>query len=205
MHKKFIFTSLSLLICVTTASSQAVKKQVETADTMETILDFFNHPFFIIIGGLTTLLAIFSLIYSVYIILSGVIPVWIRLGRGLANKRIAVYADQEFDSLRDMLLDSGLFRNKNIKKITSSSLRKGEDYTMMLVNYFEFSTHISEILRYKKDSDALIIYAPQKLGRIDQSIMDEINENRNAIVVNFRGRLLNDLLTSMITTTNEKR
>lgn len=171
---------------------------------MEKIIDFFNHPFFIIIGGLSTVAALISLLYGLYIILSGVVPVWIRLGRGLANKKIAIYAEIEFQDFRDLLLDSGLFKSKNIERITSASLKKGERHTMMLVNYEEFKDQIIEILKYKRDSDSLIIYAPQ--SRIDLDVMNEINRNRNSIVVNFKGRLLNDILTSMITTTTyEKR
>lgn len=173
---------------------------------MEELVNFFNHPFFVIVGGISTLGAILIFLYGIYIVLCGVVPVWIRLGKGLSNKKIAVYAENGFDDFRDLLLDSGLFKRKNIERITSNSLKKGERHTMMLVNYEEFKDKISEILKYKKDSDSLIIYAPQKTGRIEQNLMDEINENRNSIVVNFKGRLLNDILTSMITTTSyEKR
>lgn len=173
---------------------------------MKEIVSFFDHPFFVIVGGIGTILSICIFIYTCYIILAGVIPVWIRLGKGLSNKKIAIYAENEFDNLKDLLLDSGLFKEKNIERISSSAMKKGETHTMMLVNYIEFSDKIPEILKCKKDSDCLIIYAPQKDGRIDQPIMDEINENRNSIVVNFRGRLLNDIITSMITTSSyEKR
>ncbi|MBP1223676.1 hypothetical protein [Flavobacterium sp. 1355] len=173
---------------------------------MDKIIAFFDHPFFIIVGGFSTLIAILTFVYSSYIIFIGIIPVWVRLGKGLSNKKIAVYAEQEFDNLKDLLLDSGLFKEKNIERISTSAMKKGERHTMMLVNYIEFSNKIPEILKYKKDSDSLIIYAPQKDGRIDQQIMDQINENRNSIVVNFRGRLLNDIITSMITTSSyEKR
>jgi len=58
----------------------------------------------------------------------------------------------------------------------------------------------------KKDSTPLIVYAPQNEGRIEpQEVIDEINQHRNSVIVNFRGRLLNDILTSMITTSYEKR
>lgn len=173
---------------------------------MEEIVSFFNHPFFVIVGGISTVAAMLAFLYGTYIILCGIIPVWIRLGKGLSNKKIAVYAEHDFENFRDLLLDSGLFKQKNIERISTESLKKGERHTMMLVNYGEFKEKISEILKYKKDSDSLIIYAPQKSGRIDQEMMDQINENRNSIVVNFKGRLLNDIVTSMITTTTyEKR
>lgn len=172
---------------------------------MNELIEFFNHPFFIIVGGLSTLIAIVSFLYGVYIVINGVLPVWIRLGKSLSNKKIAIYSENDFDSLKGLLIDSGLFRDKNIEKITNDSLAKGERHTMMLVNYSDFKDKIEEILKYKKDSDALIIYAPHSAGSIEHSLMHKINENRNSIVVNMRGRLLNDILTSMITTTYEKR
>ena len=46
----------------------------------------------------------------------------------------------------------------------------------------------------------LSLYAPQKEEFIKNNIMDKINQKRNAIVVNFRERLLNDILVTMITT-----
>lgn len=172
---------------------------------MEQIIYFFNHPFFIIIGGLTTLIAIISFVYGVCIIISGVIPVWIRLGKGLSNKKIALYAENDYESLKSLLIDSGLFKAKNIEKISHDSMGKGERHSMMLVNYPEFLDEIPEILKYKKDSDSLIVYAPQTGGRLEPELMHQINNNRNSIVVNFRGRLLNDIVISIITTTYEKR
>jgi hypothetical protein len=171
---------------------------------MNELIEFFNHPFFAIVGGVSTVVAIFGFGYTIYTIISGVMPVWIRLGRGLSNKKIAVYAESEFDNFKDLLVDSGLFKEKNIEKITSASLGKGERHTMMLVNYNEFDDKIQDILRFKKDSDALIVYVSNGV-RISQNIMDNINNHRNSILVTFRGRLLNDIVTSLITTAYEKK
>lgn len=172
---------------------------------MTEIVSFFNHPFFVIFGGITTIIGIITFFYTIYIVLSGVLPIWIRLGKSISNKRIAVYAENDFDSLKSHLVDSGIFREKNIEKITNDSLSKGQDHTMMLVNYMEFKDKIEDILRYKKDHDALIIYAPQSGDRIEQGLMTKICETRNSIVVTLRGRLMNDVLTSMITTVYEKK
>lgn len=172
---------------------------------MNEIVDFFNHPFFIVFGGLCTVFAIATFVYSIYLILNGIIPVWIRLGKGLSNRKIAVYAENDFVNFKSMLLDSGIFKEKNIEQITNQSMAKGETHTMMLINYMDFKDKIEDIMRYKKDSDSLIIYAPQSGERIEVDLMNKINENRNSIVVNMRGRLLNDILTSMITTIYEKR
>jgi len=172
---------------------------------MEQILDFFNHPIFAIVGGLSTLIAICLFFYGIYGVFRGFLPVGIRLGKSLYNRKIAIYAESDFESLKSLMLDSGIFKTKNIIQIPKDSIDKGEKYTMMLVNYPEFSDEIKSILKYKNDGDSLIVYAPQSAGRIEQKLMDKINKKRNAIVVNFRGRLLNDIVTSMITTTYEKK
>ncbi|MBJ2126305.1 hypothetical protein [Flavobacterium sp. IB48] len=171
---------------------------------MNELINFFNHPFFVIVGGISTVVAIVGFGYGILTIIRGVLPVWIRLGKGLSNKKIAVYAESEFDDFKNLLIDSGLFKEKNIEKITKSSLSKGETHTMMLVNFNEFADRIEDILRFKKDSDALIVYVSNGV-RVPQNTMDGINNHRNSIVVTFRGRLLNDIVTSLITTAYEKK
>lgn len=169
------------------------------------IVKFFNHPFFIIIGGLTTSLAIVGILYTTYLIIKGVFPVWYRLGIGLSKRKIAIFAEQEFENLKNMLVDSNIFDVKNIIKIDKHSIKKAESITLLLVHWKCFEAEIDDILKIKKDSDALIIYAPQNEGFIDKNILERINLERNSIIVNFRGRLLNDILTSMITTSYEKK
>ncbi|MFZ1292527.1 MAG: hypothetical protein WAR79_20725 [Melioribacteraceae bacterium] len=172
---------------------------------MQTIIDFFNHPFFIIVGGLTTLSVIVAFISSIYLIIKGVLPVWYRLGIGLSKRKIAVFADSEFESLKNMLVDSGIFLEKNIVRIDAKSLKKAESLSLLLVHWKCFESEFENIVNIKKDSDALIIFAPQEEGFIDNNSLQIINTERNSIVVNFRGRLLNDILISMITTSYEKR
>ena len=63
----------------------------------------------------------------------------------------------------------------------------------------DFSAEYKGVLAKKKDSDAIVVYAPMDIGRIENDDYNEINRHRNAAVTNFRGRLLNDIFTSMIT------
>lgn len=168
---------------------------------MQSIINFFNHPFFIIVGGVSTVIMVGTVLYSLYLVMRGIIPVWYRLGKGLARRNIAIFADaDEFNGLKDALVDSKIFRAKNIHQITNSSINKAENYTVFLVYWSQYKDRINEILNSKKDSTALVIYAPQNEGRIEPSDMDAINSHRNSIVVNFRGRLINDILVSLITT-----
>jgi len=43
-------------------------------------------------------------------------------------------------------------------------------------------------------------HAPKIEGDIDKDMLYKINQERSSTVVNFRGRLLSDILISMITT-----
>jgi hypothetical protein len=168
--------------------------------TMQPIIDFLNSPFFIVIGGISTLVTMIAAIYVIYLFARGIFPVWLRLGMGLSKRKIAVFAENEFDGLQNMLVDSGLIQKSNILKINKGDLRKAERYTLFLMHWTSFQSEIEEILRLKKDSTALIIYAPQNEGFIEQTMLAKINQQRNTIIVNLRGRLLNDILVSMITT-----
>ena len=151
------------------------------------------------------MLAIIGILYTIYLIIKGVFPVWYRLGMGLSKRKIAIFAEEEFDNLSNILIDSNIFEKKNIVKIDKQSMRKAESITLLLVHWKCFEAEIDYILNIKSDSDALIVYAPQQEGRIDENNLEKINLERNSIIVNFRGRLLNDILTCMITTSYEKR
>ncbi len=169
---------------------------------MDTITNFFNHPFFIIVGGITTIFMIVGFCYTAFLVIKGVLPVWYRLGIGLSKRQIAVFAKDEYESLESILTDSKIF-SKTIQ-IHKNDIRKAEKETIFLVHWKEFQDKIDDIMAIKKDSTPLIIYAPTQEGRIDDENMNKINSHRNSVVVNFRGRLLNDILTSLITTSYDK-
>lgn len=168
------------------------------------IINFFNHPFFIVVGGFATFVMIIGFLYTAWLVISGVLPVWYRLGIGLSERKIAVFASTDYASLQNMLVDSKMFKQSNILQISPTDLKKAEKQSLFLVHWKDFQSKLDEILSIKKDSTALIVYAPQSEGRIDQALVDKINEHRNSIIVNFRGRLLNDILISLITTSYEK-
>ncbi len=168
---------------------------------MQTLTEFFNYPFFVIFGGISTVLIITGFLYTIYLYSVGILPVLKRLGMGLAKREIAIFADTDnFSSLKNLLIDSKIFKKKNISHIDKDSLKKAENITLMLMHWKSFGDKIDKILDIKKDTDALIIYIPYEDGQIDKPNMKKINEHRNTIVVNLRGRLLNDILVSMITT-----
>lgn len=178
---------------------------------MGAIYQFFNHPFFILVGGVFTLIAIISLL-SVFIFwILGITPLLWRLGLGRWLRKIAIAANSEtYNSLKADLVDSGIFREKNISQISKNHLSKVKDHNLMLVHYQSFNMQeIKTMLSNKKSKAGMIFYypeySPQEGKKIPDEMAKDITSKENATIVNFRGRLLNDIITTMITTSYEKR
>src|SRR5687768_12185968 len=125
------------------------------------LVGFFNHPFFIVLGGLATLASIIAVIVIAVLVIRGVFPVWYRLGLGLSNRKLALFAETEFEALKSMLVDSKLFQEKNIIRIDKKELKKAEPLSLLLVHWKPFESEMENILDLKRDSAALIVYAPQ--------------------------------------------
>lgn len=167
---------------------------------MQTMTTFFSHPFFSVVGGLTTLLALCGVMISVFWVMKGVFPVWYRIGKSLSKRKITIFADDKHNELKSLLLDSGLFRECNIICANRADRDKARNTSLYIVHYLSAKDYLDDLLSMKKDSDALIVYAPAEEERIEPEVMAKIGNKRNTTTVNFRGRLLNDVLTSMITT-----
>lgn len=167
---------------------------------IDSITAFFNHSFFDIVGGFTAIFAIGSLFYTIVLVARGVIPVWYRLGIGLSKRKIAIFSSLEnFENIKASLIDSKIFKEKNIVHITLNNIDKAKDQTIFLVDWETFEQKIEQVFSAtKNDQTAIVIYA--KPASIPQDKMNDIANRANTVVVNFRGRLLNDILTSLITT-----
>lgn len=157
-------------------------------------------------GYISTGIVIVASFLAVVAWFKGVLPAVLRLGNGLAKRKIAIFAKASTsESLKNLLLDSGLFSEKNIISVTKGDdIGRAEPTTLFLVYWPDWKTDIDEILRKKNDGTALVVYAPQNLGRVPDEDARKINEHRNSILTNFRGRLLNDIVSSMITTSYKK-
>ena len=156
-------------------------------DIIEITAKFFDYPILTIIGAVVTIIMIVGFIYTICLFAKGVIPVLYRIGNGLSKRKIAIFAEQEYGSLSDMIIDSKNFTNTI--QIHKNDIKKAERETVFLVHWGEYEDKIDEILDIKKDSTPLIIYAPQCVGTIDKYNLEKINMERNSVVVMFRGRL----------------
>lgn len=158
-----------------------------------------------VIGYGTTVVVIIAFFVGIYRWFAGISPALLRLGKGLASRKIAVFADTDnFNPIRNLLIDSKLFKEKNIIQITKNEIKKAEKYSLFLAHWKSIASHLDSILSEKKDGTALLIYAPQEEGFIPQEDIAKINQHRNVVLVNFRGLLLNDIMISLITTSYEK-
>jgi len=98
-----------------------------------------------------------------------------------------------------------LFNPGNIIEISRpEDIRVAEAATLHLVFWHDFQESIDDILRVKRDADALVVYSPQGQGFISQEQMNKLDGHRHTTVANLRGRLLNDIVSTMITTAYEK-
>jgi hypothetical protein len=148
------------------------------------------------------IIGIIGIIFAFVAVARGIAPVLWRLGNGLANRKIALFAKAEnLSSLRHLLLDSKLIHSKNILDVTSSGdIGRAHPATVYIVFWHDWADDIDAILNQKSDSCALIVYSPYDREKIPAEQMKKLDGKRHTCVTNFRGRLLNDIITSMITT-----
>lgn len=160
-----------------------------------------------IIGFFTIGWAVLTFIIALFAWFRGILPAVLRLGNGLAKRKISLFAKSDnLSSLKNLLIDSGLFLKSNITEITKEGdFGKSERSTLFLVYWPDWKDKIIQIRDLKKDNEALVIYAPKSACQIPKSIMSELDKKRNVTVVNFRGRLLNDMVIAMITTSYTKK
>lgn len=169
---------------------------------MKHIESFFNQ-----VSLLDAIVLVVLIVIAIVTWLSGIAPPLWRLGIGLAQRKVAIFARNEnLGSLRDLMVRSRLFKSKNIIEIqTVGDLAVAEDASVYVMYWPDWSNSIDRVLEKKRSSIPMIIYAPFENGRIPDETMVKIDGHRHTAVTNFRGRLLNDILTAMITTSYEKK
>lgn len=166
------------------------------------IKDVFDY-----FGYISTAVVILGSLYAVYLCLKGVFPVLIRLGNGLSKRKIAIFAKGDNRvSLSNLLHESRLFNKVNIMEIPDeASFGMAKNASIFIVYWPDWKDNIKDILSHKKESAALIVHSPRGAAPVPDEITSLFDKHRNVILNNFRGRLLNDVVTSMITTGYEKK
>lgn len=171
-------------------------------DFLKAILD--------IVGAVTTALGIIFFFIAVISWLLGVSPLLYRLGFGRWSRKIDIVADDtNFNSLKKDLEKTGVFRSKNIRHINASNLADVKEMNLGLLHYQSFTVEqVEAILSDKKSSAGLVTYFPEfspPSNVIPVDMMKKINDHSFTTIVNFRGRLVNDLLVTLLSTSYEKK
>jgi hypothetical protein len=171
---------------------------------MQYIISCCNHPLFAIIGAATTILIFFGIIYRTACWIFCITPIAFRFGIALQKREVAIFGDDAaFGNLRECLVDSKIFKNKSIIHIRSNNIDKAKDKSIFLIDWSSAEKDIEEIFVARKNHQTpVVIYA--KPSTIPQDKMTDIAKRANTVVVNFRGRLLNDILTSLVTTSYDR-
>lgn len=153
----------------------------------------------------STLIFIVGAIAAACLWFAGVLPVLFRLGN-LRRRKIAIFAKGDASaSLSVLFSDAGLFKAKNIIPITSAGdFGRADGATIYVVHWPDWQDALEEIVSRKADQTPLIIYAPQTGNPLPPDAVMLIDQHRHVVVANFRGRLLNDVVSSFVTTAYEK-
>jgi len=163
-------------------------------------------PVLEVLGYPATVIVIVAAIVKAYRYSHGIVPVGMRIGNGLSKRKIALFAKGDnLEILKNVVLRSSLFRKENlvgVPNMAEFASHEGTDF--FIVHYPDWKDDFHQILAAKKDQMPLIVYSPMFEPSIDEEVMRKIDQKRNTAVSNFRGRLLNDIFTAMITTNYEK-
>lgn len=174
-------------------------------DIINLITSFFNSPIFNVLGGITFIITSLGIIYRITCISLGISPLVYKIGKAIWRRKIAIIGDAEaFGKLQRVIKESNIFNTKNIIHIPVKEIEKVKIHTILLVDWESSMAKINEIFDFRKThNSAVIIFA--SAGTIDKDIMIEIANKSNTVVVNFRGRLLNDILNALLTTSFDER
>ncbi len=166
----------------------------------ESIADFFDHPIFIIVGGITVVFAVMGIIYRLSCIALGVSPLVFRIGKAVWRRKVAIIGGKDaFDALQECIIDTDIFKKQNVKHIQLTNIEKVKVHTLLIIDWESCIDHIDEIFTNRKDHNTAVIIFAQPAS-IPPDMMIEYANKANTVVVNFKGRLLNDILNSLITT-----
>lgn len=155
-------------------------------------------------GWIAVIISIIGFISITIAWFKGILIPLYRLGIGLSRRDITIVGNQiDCDTLFKLISNSRLFVSKNITKICSEKdIEDIKKTSVILFNFNNSPITLKKILEHKKLNTALVIYA--KPNEIKGPLWEELDKHRNVSVCNLRGRLLNDLLTLMMTTSYEK-
>jgi hypothetical protein len=164
---------------------------------LESLSEILRNWVFSVRGAALTVFAALSAFFAAIIFFVYLIPVLWRLAKGLHGRHIAIVGSMDdYSEIKEALIASNLFRKNRITHIGLNSIDRVEKFSLIIFVWDQNKS--KEVICRKKSDAALIIYAPAK--SIDEDSLQKISKRPNTIIVNYRGRLVNDVFVCMMTT-----
>lgn len=157
------------------------------------------------ISALFTAGSILIMLAVIYWTIRGLIPPLVRLGYGLQRKRIVIVAYEQHAAELSRLIQGTKLFNKNRIQIIAPDIELDQisKADVVLTYFSDCQGAMEEILNRKRSDAALIVYAPPP-ERVPSETMTQLAAQKHVLLCNFRGRLMNDILTSMMTVAYDK-
>ncbi|PNV67172.1 hypothetical protein [Enteroscipio rubneri] len=163
-----------------------------------------------VFGYLDLAIRLFGLLALVAIVLgafAGVTQALWRFGLALFGKKILVVAgENDYRDICEDLTDSGLIKNKNIQRVSSKHVDKAHDALLLIVVYgYLEPDDFESVVRAKNSRCGLIVHCPPEKGRITEQEMNLLSRTPFTALCNFRGRMVNDVLLMMLSTSFKRK
>lgn len=138
---------------------------------------------------------------------AGITQAMIRFGLALFAKKIAIIAGlDDFNDIRKDLVNSDLIKTRNIQHVTNKHLDEAQSALLMIIVHGYLSNEeFNAVVRGKKPQCGLIVYCPPEKGRIDEQSMKLLSMISFTALCNFRGRMVNDVLLMMLSTSFKRK
>lgn len=130
-----------------------------------------------------------------------------RFGLSLHKRKIhVVSASGTFASIKQDLVDSGLITERNVVHIDDKHLSNvGESLLTIVVYGYLDDAETKRLLHSKKSGCGMIVYCAPGSGKVGDTVLDALNKEPFTTLCNFRGRLVNDVLLMMLSTSFSKK
>lgn len=158
-----------------------------------------------LVSTAVTVVSLIFILYAIYATARGLLPVLIRLGYSLWRKRIIIFASNDMATeLQRLINESDLFNRSRIQIAGQNDVENARKANVVLVYWRDVQDYIQDVIGNRSEHAALIIYAPHRDGPIPADVLNDLERRKHVTVCNFRGRLMNDVLTSMMTIQYDK-
>lgn len=168
---------------------------------------YYLRLFFEIIGIFTTMSAIVAGAITFLGWTAGISLVMKRLGLGRWYRKVTIVSNEKCGKLLEKdLRDSGVFREKNINLIGEDSVADVKEADLILLDYWSIEPDKAQrVIDNKSKHAGLVVYSPMKKERLPFKVTERINEEPFTTLVQMRGRLVNDLLITLMSTSYDKK